>query len=62
MFFLIIKIFKINFKVTFYKRAQILIADIWGCFEGTGPGFFAGMNKAFIKIFYINYLTVDVAF
>ena len=27
-------------KVTFYKRAQILIADIWACFEGKGLGEF----------------------
>lgn len=27
-------------KVTFYKRAQILIADIWGCFEGKNAGYF----------------------
>ena len=27
-------------KVTFYKRAQILVADIWACFEGRGLGEF----------------------
>jgi hypothetical protein len=27
-------------KVTFYKRAQILIADIWACFEGRDLGEF----------------------
>ncbi|XP_074645142.1 queuosine 5'-phosphate N-glycosylase/hydrolase-like isoform X2 [Tubulanus polymorphus] len=27
-------------KVAFYKRAQILIADIWACFEGEGLGKF----------------------
>ncbi len=27
-------------KLTFYKRAQILIADIWGCFEGRDAGYF----------------------
>lgn len=27
-------------QVSFYKRAQILIADIWACFEGTGLGLF----------------------
>lgn len=27
-------------KVSFYKRAQILVADIWACFEGTGLGAF----------------------
>lgn len=26
--------------MTFYKRAQILIADIWGCFEGKNAGYF----------------------
>ncbi|KAK3587552.1 hypothetical protein CHS0354_004839 [Potamilus streckersoni] len=27
-------------KVAFYKRAQILVADIWSCFEGQGYGEF----------------------
>ena len=27
-------------KVSFYKRAQILISDIWACFEGQGWGCF----------------------
>jgi hypothetical protein len=27
-------------KVSFYKRAQILIADLWSCFEGKGLGAF----------------------
>lgn len=27
-------------KVSFYKRAQILIADLWSCFEGEGLGKF----------------------
>jgi len=27
-------------KVSFYKRAQILISDIWACFEGKSWGFF----------------------
>eukprot|EP01135_Chromosphaera_perkinsii_P005374 Nk52_evm55s343 gene=Nk52_evmTU55s343 len=27
-------------KVSIYKRAQILVADIWGCFEGKGYGCF----------------------
>lgn len=31
-------------QVTFYKRAQILVADIWGCFEGQGIGFFADID------------------
>ena len=26
--------------VKFYKRAQILIADLWACFEGKGYGQF----------------------
>ena len=26
--------------VRFYKRAQILVADLWACFEGTGYGRF----------------------
>lgn len=29
-----------NKQVAFYKRAQILIADIWACFEGNGLGCF----------------------
>lgn len=31
-------------KVTFYKRAQILVADIWGCFEGKGYGHFSDID------------------
>ena len=31
-------------KVGFYKRAQILIADIWACFEGQGFGKFIDIN------------------
>lgn len=31
-------------KVTFYKRAQILIADVWGCFEGQGYGYFSDID------------------
>ena len=27
-------------RIAFYKRAQILIADIWACFEGQGLGQF----------------------
>jgi hypothetical protein len=26
--------------VPLYKRAQILVADLWGAFEGAGPGAF----------------------
>ncbi|EDV22129.1 uncharacterized protein TRIADDRAFT_29087 [Trichoplax adhaerens] len=29
-----------DIQVGFYKRAQILIADIWACFEGQGFGYF----------------------
>lgn len=32
-------------KVTFYKRAQILIADIWGCFEGKNAGYFYDIDN-----------------
>ncbi|GAB1597865.1 queuosine salvage protein-like [Argonauta hians] len=35
-------------QVSFYKRAQILIADIWACFEGQGLGSF----------YDIDYLTI----
>ncbi|RWS01481.1 UPF0553 protein C9orf64-like isoform X2, partial [Dinothrombium tinctorium] len=31
-------------KVSFYKRAQILIADIWACFEGKGIGYFEDID------------------
>ncbi|CAF1069224.1 unnamed protein product [Rotaria sordida] len=31
-------------RVSFYKRAQILVADIWGCFNGHGFGHFTGMD------------------
>lgn len=30
--------------VPFYKRAQILVADVWGTFRGQGPGAFQGMS------------------
>ena len=30
--------------MTFYKRAQILIADVWGCFEGQGYGYFSDID------------------
>ena len=29
----------------FYKRAQILIADLWACFEGEGPGAFDDIDS-----------------
>ncbi|KAL1960389.1 hypothetical protein VTO42DRAFT_7688 [Malbranchea cinnamomea] len=32
-------------KVRFYKRAQILVADIWACFEGKSYGRFTDINK-----------------
>lgn len=38
-----------NKQVAFYKRAQILIADIWACFEGQGLGFFYDID--FLTIF-----------
>lgn len=31
-------------SVAFYKRAQILIADIWACFEGQGLGNFSDID------------------
>jgi hypothetical protein len=38
------------FLVSFYKRAQILVSDIWGCFHGHGLGHFTDM----VRIFYIK--------
>ncbi|CAG8453188.1 7738_t:CDS:1 [Acaulospora colombiana] len=32
-------------RVVFYKRAQILIADIWACFEGEGFGKFDDIDE-----------------
>lgn len=32
-------------KVSFYKRAQILIADVWACFEGEGLGHFEDIDS-----------------
>lgn len=32
-------------KVRFYKRAQILVADLWACFEGTGYGRFHDIDS-----------------
>ena len=32
-------------RIFFYKRAQILAADLWGAFEGQGWGSFADMDK-----------------
>ncbi|KAL1431875.1 hypothetical protein MTO96_013964 [Rhipicephalus appendiculatus] len=36
-------------RVSFYKRAQILVADLWSCFDGKGLGHFEdiGMLTAF---------------
>lgn len=31
-------------KVSFYKRAQILISDIWACFEGKTWGYFSDIS------------------
>ncbi|MGB9757653.1 MAG: queuosine 5'-phosphate N-glycosylase/hydrolase [Candidatus Bipolaricaulaceae bacterium] len=30
--------------IPFYKRAQILVADLWGTFEGKGPGAFRDLS------------------
>ncbi|CAG7837973.1 unnamed protein product, partial [Allacma fusca] len=45
-----------NTTVTFYKRAQILIADIWACFEGQGLGQFSDINSLtmFADYRYVN--------
>ncbi|KAF6025076.1 C9orf64 [Bugula neritina] len=32
-------------KVSFYKRAQILVADLWACFEGEGLGRFDDIDS-----------------
>ncbi|KAL2011024.1 hypothetical protein VTN00DRAFT_3742 [Thermoascus crustaceus] len=32
-------------RVRFYKRAQILVADLWACFEGEGYGDFHDIDK-----------------
>lgn len=31
--------------VRFYKRAQILVADLWACFEGESYGSFVDIDK-----------------
>jgi len=31
-------------RVSFYKRAQILVSDVWGCFNGQGLGHFTDMD------------------
>lgn len=37
-------IFK-EFQVSFYKRAQILVGDIWACFKGKDLGFFSDIDQ-----------------
>lgn len=32
-------------RVRFLKRAQILVADVWACFDGEGPGQFNDIDK-----------------
>lgn len=32
-------------KVRFHKRAQILVADLWACFDGEGYGRFSDIDK-----------------
>lgn len=32
-------------KVRFYKRAQILVADLWACFDGQSYGEFSDIEK-----------------
>lgn len=32
-------------RVRFYKRAQILVADLWACFEGQSYGKFHDIDK-----------------
>ena len=32
-------------RVSFYKRAQIFVADLWACFEGQGLGRFDDINE-----------------
>lgn len=32
-------------RVRFYKRSQILVADLWACFEGEGYGDFYDIDK-----------------
>jgi hypothetical protein len=35
----------VNESVKFYKRAQILVADLWACFEGKSYGEFHDLNE-----------------
>lgn len=32
-------------KVALYKRAQILVGDIWACFKGEGLGYFSDIDE-----------------
>ena len=32
-------------QVSFYKRAQILVSDVWSCFEGSGLGNFSDIDS-----------------
>ncbi|XP_012273349.1 queuosine salvage protein isoform X1 [Orussus abietinus] len=34
-----------GYRVSFYKRAQILIGDVWACFRGEGIGAFHDIDK-----------------
>ncbi|KAF5298334.1 hypothetical protein FQR65_LT01112 [Abscondita terminalis] len=52
--------FYISMKICIYKRAQILIGDIWACFQGKGLGKFNDIYKitmfadyAFHRLYYI---------
>ncbi|XP_012273350.1 queuosine salvage protein isoform X2 [Orussus abietinus] len=38
-------VLKEKYKVSFYKRAQILIGDVWACFRGEGIGAFHDIDK-----------------
>lgn len=33
-------------KIRFLKRAQIMVADLWACFDGKGPGEFHDIDTA----------------
>ncbi|XP_030753727.1 LOW QUALITY PROTEIN: queuosine salvage protein-like [Sitophilus oryzae] len=32
-------------QVSFYKRAQILVGDVWACFKGEGTGYFKDIDE-----------------
>jgi hypothetical protein len=40
-----ISLFVMTFLVHIYKRAQILAAEIWGCFQGQGLGRFDDIDQ-----------------